>query len=529
MKRAFRRTAWALALVLCTAGCPAPPAIPGDTLPEVTVRRPWPGNLPTAKHIILFIGDGMQLEHEIAASRYITGWNYGLSFHAFPYHTAQTTWDILTYNQYAWVMNADPYDPDHFDPVVGYDPAPGGTMPWPLDRNGATGYYLNWFSFWGDDTHDPSQTRQPATDSAAAATAMATGVKTDPGNVAWRRGDPEDGALVTIGEQMRAQKGALFAVASTVPYNHATPACWAAHGPRRGAYIDLGESMLRDVKADVIIGGGHPLYYRGPQTYNYRYIAKNTYNEMRANAPDADYVFVERTAGEKGEDVLAAGFAAARASGKKLFGLFGGPGGDFEPPVPEDGAFAVHRATTENPLLHHIVTETLDYLSAMDEDRGFFVMFEQGDIDWANHANNYRQMIGTMWDLDEAVKAACAFVDRPDDDMDWGNTLLIVTADHANSYMRLSDDVRLGQGELPEQVAITKEDKAWEYRFRYPGGEVTYQSRGHTNEPVMVYAKGEAARLFRLFEGTWYPGTRLTDNTHIYDVCALAAGITTAQ
>ncbi|PKL91168.1 MAG: hypothetical protein CVV20_05970, partial [Gemmatimonadetes bacterium HGW-Gemmatimonadetes-1] len=117
-----------------------------------------------------------------------------------------------------------------------------------------------------------------------------------------------------------------------------------------------------------------------------------------------------------------------------------------------------------------------------------------------------RWLEGYLRDLDEAVKAACAFVDTPGDDIDWGNTLLVVTADHANSYMRLSDDIRLGQGDLPEQVAIAKDDKAWEFRFRYPGGEVSYQTKDHTNEPVMLYAKGEAASLFRLFEGTWYPG-----------------------
>ena len=352
---------------------------------------------------------------------------------------------------------------------------------------------------------------------------MATGVKVGPGIIAWHVGDPVDGAIPSFGERFREEKGALLAVASTVPYNHATPAAWGGHSPSRGDYPRLCESILHEVKADVIIGGGHPLYYQGTQSgYVYQYITEDIYTEMQANAPDADYVFVERTDGLNGEDLLMEGFAAAKAEGKKLFGLFGGAGGDFEPPVPTGGG--VSRATTENPLLHHVVTQTLDYLREMDEDKGFFALFEQGDIDWANHNNHYRMMIGTMWDLDEAVKAACSFVDQPGDDIDWDNTLLVVTSDHANSFMRLSDDVRLGQGELPEQVPL---GKTWQHGYRYPGGEVSYQSGGHTNEPVMLYAKGEAARLFRLYEGVWYPGTRLVDNTHLYEVCALAAGLAT--
>ncbi len=38
-----------------------------------------------AKHIILFIGDGMQLEHEIAASRYLFGRDTELSFQKLMY------------------------------------------------------------------------------------------------------------------------------------------------------------------------------------------------------------------------------------------------------------------------------------------------------------------------------------------------------------------------------------------------------------------------------------------------------------
>jgi alkaline phosphatase len=47
------------------------------------------------------IGDGMQLEHEIAASRYLFGQDYALSFHQLPHETNVTTWDVTTYDKHA--------------------------------------------------------------------------------------------------------------------------------------------------------------------------------------------------------------------------------------------------------------------------------------------------------------------------------------------------------------------------------------------------------------------------------------------
>lgn len=146
-------------------------------------------------------------------------------------------------------------------------------------------------------------------------------------------------------------------------------------------------------------------------------------------------------------------------------------------------------------------------------------MVEQGDIDWANHANNYRWMIGTVWDLEEAVKTAISFVNRPYDNIDWSNTLIIVTSDHGNSYMRLTNEPVLGIGDLPTQIG---RDYAWSY----PNGEVTYSTTNHTNELVMLYAAGQNSKLFNKYRGDWYPCTQIIDNTHISHVMAEASGIT---
>jgi len=154
----------------------------------------------------------------------------------------------------------------------------------------------------------------------------------------------------------------------------------------------------------------------------------------------------------------------------------------------------------------------MKYLSR-DSD-GFFVMFEQGCIDWANHSNDYSRMIGCIHDLDEAVKKAIEYINTPGDDIDWTNTLLIVTADHANSYMRLVEGKEPGIGDLPAQSGTS-----------YPDGEVTYGSGDHTNEPVMIYAKGEGTGYLKAREGAWYTGTTLIDNTDIFHAIAESAGL----
>jgi len=134
-------------------------------------------------------------------------------------------------------------------------------------------------------------------------------------------------------------------------------------------------------------------------------------------------------------------------AGGKLFGLFGGAGGNFEYHEASDtpGSPSVTQGSQENPTLAETVTAAIDVLG--DDPDGFFVMFEQGDIDWSNHANDFENMIGGVWDLDQAVRAAEAAVDDGDGGMDWSNTLMIVTSDHSNSYMR--NETVLGAGGDP--------------------------------------------------------------------------------
>ncbi|MDO3376990.1 alkaline phosphatase [Geoalkalibacter halelectricus] len=452
-----------------------------------------------AKNIILFIGDGMQLEHEIAYSRYLTGEDFGLVWNNFDHEVPVATWDVTTYNRYARDLGVAPFAYDSFDPMVGYNPNLGGFERYPLDNSGSDNYFLR---------------PRYATDSASSATAMATGYKTDDGRIAWLSGAPEDGALKTIAEIVRDYNGGAIGVVSTVPFSHATPAAFVSHNVHRNNYftgrsgyqgLGIADEIIQVIKPEVVIGGGHP-------DYNSGFMSRALYDELQESS---EYLLVERLPGDDGGQALLEGARQAAKQGKKLFGLFGGAGGNFEPPLVthDPGHPSVEVATIENPTLADATLAALEVLST--NEKGFFLMVEQGDIDWANHANDYFWMMGTMHDLHEAVKAAVAFVNRNGDHIDWSNTLLLVTSDHGNSYMRLNPALPMGKGVLPTPSEIL----VWNQNpTEGLTPKVTYGTGSHTNELTSLYAQGAAADLLGQYEGFWYPGTRIIDNTHIFEV-----------
>jgi alkaline phosphatase len=477
-------------------------------LGSLVLANAQPISPPKVKNVILFIGDGMQLEHEIAASQYLFGKEKKLSFHHLGYSTPMTTWDVTTYNRFARALGEPPYDPASFNPELGYCPELGGKRPYPDDRTGLDAYFLT-----------KLEGKLPATDSASAATAWATGYKTDDGNIAWLAGDPADGALKTIAELAREQRGAAIGVVSTVPFNHATPAAHVSHNKSRGNYHAISEEIVRVVKPEVVIGGGHPAW--SPD-----FMSSAAYAEIKA---DSEYVFVERQVGIDAAPALRDAAATAVNRGKKLFGLFGGTGGNFEPPIPSDtpGAPSIARGNIENPLLSHATTAALEVLS-QDPD-GFFVMLEQGDIDWANHNNNYAWMVGTTWDLHESVIAAIEFVERPGDQVTWENTLLIVTSDHGNSYLRLgrkNNQPLAAAGDLPGSGEIGGITISGGKALFSPAGALAYYGTGdHTDELTMLYAHGKGIDTLAKRQGQWYPGTRILDNTQLFEAMAEALGI----
>jgi len=359
--------------------------------------------------------------------------------------------------------------------------------------------------------------RIPATDSGAAATAMSTGRKTGTGRISWGA-DSLDGPRRNLGDQLSSE-GWSVAVVSTVPFSHATPASFVAHNPYRyhyytgrGRYAGRGisEEMLFAGPANLIIGAGHPEWDNPTWQSTDGYISRESFTALRNGVPGL--IFVERSKGLDGADLLADACTGDPDDGERIVGLFGGTNGCFDPPVPtDDGSGAVIPVTEENPTLAEAAAVALEYL--VRDDQGFFLVLEQGDIDWANHDNDYGWMIGAMWDLENAAITVIEFVDS-NPLLDWEDTMIILTSDHSNGYMRLDPASPPMMGELPEQRIEAG-------NYIYPDGKVTYSSTGHSNELVSFYARfpDRVASLLDSLEGAPpAAGGEILDNTHIHHI-----------
>jgi len=337
-----------------------------------------------------------------------------------------------------------------------------------------------------------------ATDSASAATALSCGVKTDNGNIATDHNDVH--RLETLAEFARA-RGLASGVVSTVPFSHATPAAFAAHNNSRNNYTAIAREMITGYgdgtgargntpTVEVIIGGGHPTWAGG-------YIGTSEYNALKNGTTGQGWTFVERKSGVSGSTSL----ANAASASTKLFGLYGGSGGNIEY---RNANGAGHNP--ENPTLADMSLAALTVLDRCAS--GFFLMIEGGAIDWASHNNNINQTIGEVIGFDQAVEAVMGWVDAIDPT--WADTLLIVTADHETGYITRAAGVfpnvplaNPGAGVLPTA-----------------GTHFAWNSTGHTNSLVPLYAKGVGSNLFADYATMWDPGyaTYYLDNTHINSV-----------
>ena len=239
------------------------------------------------------------------------------------------------------------------------------------------------------------------TDSAAAATAIACGEKT---NNHYSGVDPKGNPLESCAAFAK-QTGRKVGVVSTVTITHATPAGFYAHRKNRGdAYgiaLDLANSGF-----DFFAGGG---------------LDVNDRNAKRSS----EYA----TCGDAYEYAIGKGYRLVRTKaeflalkpgdGKILTRFTNGPL-ETAIDVTED---------LDQPSLAEIVTKAIEML---DNDRGFFLMAEGGRIDWSGHGNDAATNLRDVLALDAAVKVALAFQERHPDD-----TLVVVTGDHETGGMSM--------------------------------------------------------------------------------------------
>lgn len=301
------------------------------------------------------------------------------------------------------------------------------------------------------------------TDSAAAATALATGHKTLDGMIAM---DPLFNPLQTILEQAQ-RRGMAVGLATTTEIAHATPAAFAAHVPLRSQMTDIARQMI-ERKVNVLLGGGEDDFL--PPSITGCFPAPGNRSDGRnliQEAVDVGYTYV--CDGD--------GLMAALPDTPRLLGLFG------------DGGMTRPHSPTLATMTHGAI------MTLSQDPEGFFLMVEGGQIDWAAHANDAENVISDTLAFDDAVAVGLAFA------QEHPQTLLIVTADHETGGMAVSLAPTGAEGE--------------DGSFTMPDGTpfyVTWSTGGHTDTPVPVMAQGPASYLL---DGEY-------ENTHIYEAMIAA-------
>lgn len=235
------------------------------------------------------------------------------------------------------------------------------------------------------------------TDSAAAATALASGVKTANGVIGR---DTTGRELVTLLERARARGMATGLVAKST-ITDATPGAFAAHVHSRSSEDSIAvQEIERGV--DVILGGGREWFL--PQT---RGGARRDSLDVIALARSRGYAYA----------ATRAELQAARRT--PLLGLF----------AEDDMRFALDREGTEEPSLPEMAARALALLAGRKP--GFFLMIEGSRIDHAGHANDPAAHARELLEYDATVGAVLEFARRD------GRTLVVCTADHETGGLGL--------------------------------------------------------------------------------------------
>jgi alkaline phosphatase len=263
-------------------------------------------------------------------------------------------------------------------------------------RSGAAGT-LDFESFPFQGSVSTGNAEGGVTDSAAAATAMATGVKVSNGVLSVAL--PGDGMpLTTILEILKAE-GRRTGLIATTFLPHATPAAFAAHEPSRENYPGIVAAYLGPSRPNVLFGGG------GHMT--------------EADARQAGYTVVTDRDGLLAVDT---------ENATHVCGLFGAGHLPFE----QDGLGALPHLSEMTRVALRILDNSPD---------GFFLMVEGGLIDHACHANDIARAVPETVELSNAVAAAVEWArDHPD-------TLILVVADHETGGLQVTGNN--GKGVLP--------------------------------------------------------------------------------
>ncbi|CAM3735229.1 alkaline phosphatase [Mucilaginibacter galii] len=237
-----------------------------------------------------------------------------------------------------------------------------------------------------------SQTRasnSDNTDSAAGATAMASGEKT---NNRYIGVDAQGRPLKNLPDTL-SHYGIKSGIISSGDITDATPAAFYSHNTERSSSTAIAANLLQS-KVEILIGSNQKSFFNNPD--------KALMNQLKAKQFKVNTSLDEL---ENGKD------------GKQLVLL---PDADTRPI--KDG---------RGDMLRQSLLQTLRLLSS--NKKGFFIMAEGAQIDYGGHANDLPYVVTELHDFDRTIAEALKFADQD------GETLVIITADHETGGLTLLD------------------------------------------------------------------------------------------
>ena len=295
------------------------------------------------------------------------------------------------------------------------------------------------------------------TDSASSATAFSTGRKTNNGAL----GLDEDNKILENFTEIIDKYGYVSSLISTSEITHATPAAYASHVDLRWKTDEISLQMMESNVMTILGGGRH--FFLPEDLGGKRSDGLNLLEQMESSR----MVMTEKKELDSFD----------HSDLGKVVGLFA------------DEALR-DKEKPENHVFEPSSSEMLNFAINRSEKfnengcKGFFIMLEGSQVDWAGHANDLNYLKREMQDFDEAVELALDYATQNQD------TLVIATADHETG------------GLLIESSSPT-DYTAPEVKFSFNTG-IGYGS--HTGVPVPVYAYGPGSENF----------TGTLDNTDIF-------------
>ncbi len=235
-----------------------------------------------------------------------------------------------------------------------------------------------------------SSAKELITDSAAGATAFASGIKTYNGAVGV---DLEMNPTETIVEHI-SKADIATGLVTTSSVVHATPAAFYAHQESRRMYNEIAEDL---VKSDIDFFAGGGLQY-----FQNRKDSLDLIKQLQEANFEIHTEKLPTKISEKKQAILLAPDGMPKMSEKR---------GNF---------------------LTNATMLAIGQLSK--NENGFFLMVEGSQIDWGGHDNDAEYLINEMIDFDKTIGAVLDFAKNN------GETLVIVTADHETGGFTLSAD-----------------------------------------------------------------------------------------